>query len=229
MWPAIVDALSKVTQPIPLAAVTVGLLALLVYYRRKFPQWFLPTVIVLVLAADATIIWLTPAPLRTYHVRLTVLDPQGQPVNNAHVVTTAGSEPLKVEGGYQIDISADKKPQDGKVQFIATEPEAFLKGEATIVLGTDINPQVTIKLASETENVKIGGIVEDARRNGLVGAYVSIGGKEGVTTGAGGGFSIAANAPVGKEVLLHAEKKGYKSQDQWVQAGSDNTVITLTR
>src|SRR6266849_3324132 len=107
MWPKVIDILSRVNHPVPLAAVTVGLLAILVYNRRKIPNWVLGIIALLTVAADVTYIIANPGPPRTFHVRLTVLNPQGHPVDDAHVVTTAGSEPLKVPGGYQIEISAD--------------------------------------------------------------------------------------------------------------------------
>lgn len=230
MSPKIIDTLSRVNHPVSLAAVTVGLLALLVYNRRKIPNWVLAIVALLIVAADLTYIIVNPAPPRTFHVRLTVLNPQGHPVDDARVVTTAGSEPLKVPGGYQIEISADKKPSDGKVRFIATEPGTFYRGETAVVLGADNNPQAAINLLADTEKVMIKGIVEDGQRNGLQGVFVTVvGSTENITTREGGGFTLAAHAPIGQQVLVHAEKKGYKSVDQWAQAGDANTVLVLIR
>jgi hypothetical protein len=232
MWMKIIQILSNVSHPIPLAAVTVGVLAVLVYYRRKIPPRFFGTVILLILAADTTYVLLNPGPLRTYRVRLTILSPLGRPVDDASLVTTAGNETLRVPGGYQIEISADKKPSDGKVRFIATEPGTFYRGETTLVLGADGNPHATINLAAETESVTIAGIVEDSQRNGLAGVLVSVIGRpadEAVTTRAGGAFTLFAHASVGQQVMLHAEKKGYRTVDQWSQAGDDGTVLILTR
>lgn len=185
------------------------------------------TAIILVMVASLTYAFLNQVPA-TYHARVTVLDLQHHPVDDAKVVTTAGNEALKVSGGYQIDISADKKPENGKVTFIATEPGTFYQGEASLVLNSDRNPQVTIILATDTDKVTVGGIVEDNNHNGLSDALVGVvGGNETVTTGSGGGFSILAHAPVGKQVLLHAEKKGFTSTDQYHPAGDGNAVLVL--
>src|ERR1700747_2890347 len=99
MWQKIIDTLSKVEHPIPLAAVTVGLLVLLVYYRRSIPTKMLVAAVFIVIAGDITYVILN-MPVSTYHIRITVLDPQGRPVDDAKVVTTAGHEALKTSGGY---------------------------------------------------------------------------------------------------------------------------------
>ena len=41
-----------------------------------------------------------------YRVRVTVLNPQQQPINDAKVTSSMGGEPKKVEGGWQFDIPA---------------------------------------------------------------------------------------------------------------------------
>jgi len=227
MWSKIIDTLSNVRNPITLVAVTIGILGALIYYRRKIPTLFFITAILLVIVASVTFVVLNQTPA-TYRVRLTVLDPQHKPVDDARVVTTAGNEALKVPGGYQIDISSDKKPENGKVTFIATEPGTFYQGQEDLVLSSDRNPQLRIMLATDTDKVTVGGIVEDNSHNGLPEALVSaVGSNETVTTASGGGFTIPAHAPVGKQILLHAEKKGYVSTDQYHEAGDGSAILVL--
>lgn len=56
-------------------------------------------------------------PPAIYRVRVTVIDPQRVPVEDAKVWSTVGGEPKKVAGGWQFDIPGASLPGDGKVTF----------------------------------------------------------------------------------------------------------------
>ena len=140
-----------------------------------------------------------------------------------------GNEALAVKGGYQVDIPFNKAQSDRNVHFLVTEKNTYYVGDADLHLGRDTNPQVIIKMHLNTQNVTVGGIVEDSRRNGLGGARVFVVGEsEGMITGPGGIFSLPAHAPKGQQVQLHAEKKGYRS-DQFHAAGDHGAVLVLRR
>lgn len=227
LWQHIFDILSNVNGIIPLVAVTVGLLLFVVFFRHQVPRSVLVVIVILILAVDVTyvVIFHTPP---TYHVRVTVVDPQGRAADDAKVITKSGSEALKVPGGYQFDISSDKLPPDHKIEFIATED--FYTGEGQVVIGSNKNPAITIQLAPKTDNVMVAGMVEDTGHRGVEGALVSVvGAPENIVTKPGGGFVLAAHAPFGKQVLLHAEKKGYPSIDQWEKAGNQQILLVLKR
>ncbi|MBL8193254.1 MAG: hypothetical protein JNM06_05500, partial [Blastocatellia bacterium] len=49
-----------------------------------------------------------------YRVRVTVIDPQKIPVEDASVRSTMSNEAKKIDGGWQIDIPYVSKPKDSK-------------------------------------------------------------------------------------------------------------------
>jgi hypothetical protein len=144
-----------------LALVTCIILAALQAKRRKQIPGSLIAVMIVMIVVPASAWVVTDRSPSTYHVRLTVLDPANRPVDDARVVPSVGNEPLKVAGGYQIEISSDNRPADGNVTFIATEPGSFNRGETRLVLGSDKNPPAVIHMTVDTEKVMVSGIVED--------------------------------------------------------------------
>ena len=49
-----------------------------------------------------------------YRVRIIVLDPNKQPVNDAHVSSSTGGELKKVSENWEFDLAPEAKPADGK-------------------------------------------------------------------------------------------------------------------
>jgi hypothetical protein len=68
-----------------------------------------------------------------YLIRVTVIDPQGIPVDDARVWSSIGGEPKKVAGGWQFDIPVQSKPIDGQVTFFASKDAGTFVGQRTIV------------------------------------------------------------------------------------------------
>jgi hypothetical protein len=132
---------------------------------------------------------------------------------------------------WMIEISSDKRPSDGKVTFIATEPGTFNRGETSLLLGSDKNPQALIHMTVDTEKVMISGIVEDRSGRAVAGATVSLPGygDEKVITDATGSFSLKAHAAVDQSVLLHAEKAGVGVANEHQPAGRDPVTLVLKR
>jgi predicted secreted protein len=85
-------------------------------------------------------------PIAIYRVRVTVLDPQQSPVNDADIQSSASGERKKVDGVWEIDITAANKPADGKVTIYAAKSGASLCGNETLVLDKDPNPAIKIQL-----------------------------------------------------------------------------------
>jgi hypothetical protein len=225
---------AAITNPLALAAFLVVILAgLIVAIRKRNSGGTVPNAVAAVMALAIVVpvaawVYKDRAP-GTYHIRLTVLDPQNRPVDDARIVPSVGNEPLKVPGGYQIEVSADKKPADGKVTLIATEPGTFYRGEISLVLGSEMNPPATIHLTVDTENVTISGMVQDRSGRAISGATVTVAGHgdEKVTTDDTGSFTLKAHAPVGQKVLLHAEKKNVGVVNELHLAGPDPAVLVL--
>jgi hypothetical protein len=166
-----------------------------------------------------------------YRVRVTLLDPQRHPVEDAKVWSTVGGEPKKVAGGWQFDIPSASVPMNGQVTFYATKESAFLGGETPLLLGADPNPAVTIDLGMRVSEVNIRGIILDGENNAVGEVRVNVVGyeSEAVITHPHGGFVLPAHAAVEKQVLLHAEKPGYQSVNEYHPAGNEPATIVLKR
>ena len=89
-----------------------------------------------------------PDPIAIYRVRVTVLDPQQVPVNDAVIISSVGGEQKKADGGWEIDIFAASKPADGKVTVYASKPSTSLYGHEDLVLDKDPNPTIKIQLSA---------------------------------------------------------------------------------
>ena len=173
----------------------------------------------------------TPKRPDIYRARVTVIDPQRKPVDDAKVWSSIGGEPKKVAGGWQFDIPAASVPADGKVTFFATKESAFLAGEHDLQLTTDTSPAVTIELIKNIKGVVVRGTVIDEAGNAIGEVRVSVAGyeAESVITQPNGGFVLPAHAAVGQQVLVHAEKPGYKAINQYHPAGEEPATIILER
>lgn len=165
-----------------------------------------------------------------YRVRVTVLNLRQNPVEDARVWSSIGGEPKKVAGGWQFDIPAASKPTEGNITFYASKQTAFLAGKQDLRLAEDFNPAITIQLEKE-KSVTVGGVVVDKSGRALSGVRVTVVGHEdtGVITSGSGNFVLTAYAADGQQVLLHAEKEGYRARNQWHPAGDEPATIILLR
>ena len=165
-----------------------------------------------------------------YRVRTTVVNPQGTPIEEARVWSSIGGEPKKVAGGWQFDIPAASKPQDGKLTIFATQENAFLKGQAELILREDFNPTITVNLIRDA-SAKVRGQVMDSRGRAVAGARVFVTGYEGeaVVTSLGGNFELPAHAAENQQVLVVAEKAGAGVVRLWHPAGDTPLQLVLQR
>lgn len=165
-----------------------------------------------------------------YRVRVTVVDPQHVPVEDAKLWSSFGGEPKRVSGGWEFDIPRISKPTTGVLIIYADKPSVFLKGEVSVPLATDYNPGATITLRRD-DSAKVRGIVADDAGHSLANVFVCVVGynSEGIKTKDDGGFVLAAHAADNQQVELHAQKIGYKSVDQWHPAGDEAAYLTLRR
>jgi len=165
-----------------------------------------------------------------YRVRIIVLGPDGNPAEDAAVVSSLGGETKKVAGGWELDIPSARPGSSRRLTVQAAEPSAFLQGSAEIDLGEDREPSVTIRLRADS-SAKVRGAVVDAEGRALAGVRVSVAGREaeGVITGTDGGFVLAAGASTGQQVQLSAEKTGFEPLRQYHPAGDEPAVLRLQR
>lgn len=165
-----------------------------------------------------------------YRVRVTVINPENVPVEDAKVWSSFGGEPKKVAGGWQFDIPVASKPLDSRVIFYATQENAFLAGNEAASLGKDFNPAVTIKLRHD-DSARVHGQVVDRSNRGVAGVRVFVVGHdaEAVITKEGGNFDLPAHAAVNQQVLIHAEKAGHQGANLWQMAGDAPAILRLER
>lgn len=160
-----------------------------------------------------------------YQIRVTVLDPQGLPVDDAEVHSPRG-EVQKVSGGWEIELPVASKPEGGEIEVWASKPAAFLKGESLVKLGKDFRTGVTIRL-EPLPPVKVHGTVVDDTGRPISGARVRVSGHEkSVVTGSDGQYELPAQAAEGQSVRLRATKDGLEA-DQWHPAGRAPATLVL--
>lgn len=186
--------------------------------------WGIGTIAVLYIVG--IVAWVGSTHVEIYRLRVTVVDPQRIPVEDAKVWSSIGGEPKKVAGGWQFDIPPASRPKNNKLTIYASLEKAFLRGEYDLQLGGEANPSVVIQLQKST-SAFVRGIVVDGSERAIAGARVCIVGyeTETVVTLVGGNFELRAHAAEGEQVLLHAEKEGYTAENRWHIAG--NKPITL--
>ena|SRR5579872_859594 len=162
-----------------------------------------------------------------YRLRVTVLDSTRGPVEDAKVWSSLGGEPKKVPGGWEFDIPAALRPVNEVVTVFAAVPTAFLSAEGIVKLGADYNPTLIVRLKKNSP-AALHGIVMDASGRGVPGATVTVvGGTSSANTQPDGQFTLTTQAADGEQVLLLAEKKGYKPVQQWHPAGNEPVTIIV--
>ncbi len=163
-----------------------------------------------------------------YRLRVTVLNPQQLPVEDAKVRSSLGGEPKRVAGGWQFDIPAASVPIDKKITIFAERKNALFKGEDNLQLGQDPNPVISIQLAKNM-SAKIRGMVQDITGQAIPGVKVSVVGYGAtvIKTGVNGDFVLPARTAAGQRIRMHFEAKGYKPKDQYHFAGDSPATIVL--
>ena len=233
MWVQIFKIASQITHPVTAAVVglvLVGFLFLKVATAKKWRNhpWLLGSLTVVILVFGlAPIVASTYLQWRgVYRVRVIVLGLDRLPIDDAHVTSSIGGEPKRVEGGWEFDIPPQTRPSDGVVMFFASMNSAFLDGSSKLILGHDYYPTITIQMASDTTAI-LRGVVLDMRHRPVPGATVSIAGyAEIVTTDQMGNFQLAAHAAEGQVVRVQAQK-GQMQASMSVPAGRTSVELVV--
>jgi hypothetical protein len=168
-------------------------------------------------------------PPEVYRLRVLVVNPQNVPVIGATVGSVAFHDTATTSQGVaEVTIPRATLSADGKITITADLNEEALHGSQEIQLADNPNPTMTIKLSLVPDAI-VSGLVEDDSSQAISGATVSVLGGETGSTTANGTFTLKANAAVGQEVRLHAEKPGYQPIDQDHPAGRAPVTIVLAR
>lgn len=222
---------SHITHPVTIAAFALvfatSTFALALRAKKPRIAWALAAgIIVLGLAPLAASTFLQSRGV--YRVRVVVVGPDRTPVDDAHVTSSNGGEPKKVEGGWEFDIPPQSRPADGKLTLIASVKNAFLAGRSTLVLDKDYFPTTEIQLDRDT-SATVRGIVIDEHRRSVAGAHVSIPGYPDIAvTDEMGNFLLPAHAADGQIVHLRAQKDQLTA-DVSVPAGNEPAELMLKR
>jgi hypothetical protein len=228
------NVVSAISNPFNLAAYALAVVLILVLKTRQKDKPIPPVawgvVVLLVLIPTGFSLYQEISENTIYRVRVTVLNDQKLPTEDAEVRSSIGGEPMKVAGGWHFEIPAAKRPQDGKLTIFASQKRDHLIGAYELQLNTDYNPAVVIQLERDT-SAKVRGQVVDSRGRAVAAARVSVAGyeAEAVITKEGGNFELPAHAAVGQQVRLHAEKRGYGVADLHRPAGDEPAILQLKR
>lgn len=162
-----------------------------------------------------------------YAVRVVVVGPDRQPLEGSEIRASAGNEPQRVAGGWEVEIPRVKVPEDGEVTFWAEHPASSARGSQALVLGSDPTPSVQISLSVPQATVR--GTVFGPDGRALANAEVSVSGHgdEAAVTRRGGSFELHAHSPPGEQVRLHVEHPDFPPKDQNCWAGSTDCHIRL--
>jgi len=169
MWDKALEIASRVNHPISLAAVTCVLVAIGLFRvtRARKSGGLLAAIALLILGSLGLAPLLTSTYVQArgiYHVRAIVLGADKVPVENAHLTSSGGGEPKKVEGGWEFDIPPQSRPADGIVVIYAAVSSAFLTGNSAVKLGKDYYPTTTIQLSADTSAIVRGTAVDQRHR-----------------------------------------------------------------
>lgn len=230
---------TQVTNPYSLAAFALAILltvtgAIMRSRGRNIPLavWIvIPLLVAMPLGAAVFQQFVSSRDQAIYRVRISVYDPQGNPLQDARVSSSFGGEPKKVEAGWEVDIPAATIPKGDKLRITAVRESSFLRGQAEIALGEERNPAVNLKLMYDATAVVRGQVVDESSNRAIAGARVTVVGygNEAVVTKADGNFVLPAHKAVEQQVMLQAEAKGYKAESQWHPAGDYPAVIKLRK
>jgi Tfp pilus assembly protein PilF len=164
-----------------------------------------------------------------YRVRVTVLNPQQTPVEDAKLWSSLDGDLKKVAGGWEFDIPGASLPANSQLALFASQENLSLSGMTELTLGNDLNPAVVINLTSSASG-EVRGRAVDSSAHAVVGARISVDGyeSEAVITSEDGLFRLPAHVGLGQPVKLLAAKPGYQSLSIFAIAGDSPVTLMFT-
>jgi hypothetical protein len=161
-----------------------------------------------------------------YRIRVVVLGLDSQPVQDAELLTSIGTQIKRAEGNSELELTPQTLPPDRKLTVFASKRDAFLAGSATLTLSDNYYQTLSIPL-KPLPHMTVRGIVTDAYGRSQAGVRVTVPGYSNVAvTDASGNFELPAHAPYGQVVRVHAEKGSYLA-DMSTPAGNGQIELRL--
>jgi hypothetical protein len=200
---------SRVPHPEMIAAFALMLaaIAFAILFRAKKP--FVASVVAAGLIVLGFAPWVASHSLRSngvHHVQVVVVRPDRSSVEIAQVKSSNGGELRMVADAWELDISPQIRPADGKLTLSASVKDEFLRGSSTLVLGDDYYRTATIQLVADT-SAMVRGVVVNEDLTAVAGATVSIDGYPDVAvTDQKGNFALPGHAGKGQMVEVRAKK-----------------------
>ncbi len=227
----VLELASRITHPYSVAAFTAVLVAFELFITLKAKKqriaWLLAAVL-LVLGISPLVASTFLASRGVYHVRVVVLGTDGQPVNQADLISSAGGELKQASGNWEFDLPPQAKPSSSQITFYASAKDAYLAGNSSLALKEDYYPTVTIQL-QPLPLVTVRGTVVDENGKSVPGARVAVSGYSDIATADEmGNFSLEAHHAAGQLVTIRAEKGG-RGAELSVIAGKDAQVVLRKR
>ena len=198
--------------------------------RRK--AWWVALGSLGALVASGAGIWLVPGGSRRpdlYEIRVQVLDPEANPVNEAIVRSSTGNQPHRLsEGWWRIQIPATKVPRDRKVT-VSAEKDDLEANYAELVLREGQKLRTTIRL--KLPQTWIRGRVVDGNNRALGGVRITPhdGTPGRATSGIDGSFALQLPVPKERHIGLRAEFKGWPPDTTYCYSGRDGCQVILMK
>ncbi len=113
--------------------------------------------------------------------------------------------------------------EDGYLELQVTNPAGH------VVKGIEFTCAQGCATAPSDASAKVRGQIVDNKNRGITGVKVFVVGydAEAMTTKEGGNFELPAHAAIDQQVLVHAEKTGYRGADRHHPAGDTTLKMTL--
>jgi hypothetical protein len=237
LFSAIFETAEAIADPLALAAF--GIAAVLFLYssyayvvsdQQTFPNTALLAIVLLVIVGIGARLVPGDSGADVYSVRATVVGLNGSPIEDARVWSDLGGEPKRVSGGWEFAVPAENLPEDSMMTVFAEHPATFSRARESFQLRNTSSVSLSLQLQRDT-SAEIRGTVVDETGRSIGDVRVSVAGyaNEAVLTGQGGGFRLPAHAANGQQVLLRAEKQGFRSTSIHHPAGGMPATLVLQR
>ena len=208
----------------------VAVIGLIIWAAQTTKQKVLPALLLVAAVVLALLGWITvrqPSEQPDYRGRVTVVSPDDNPVDDAHVRSNLGGEAKKVEGGWEIDLPSESA-KGHKLTAYAEVQNRGWSGNADLDFGDDHSPPLKVFL-KETGELPVRGTVLDVTGRSVPNAQITVigFGEEGVSTGSREGAGERASATRATPTGASSERYRHATRARATAAGVGNWPSVL--